>query len=125
MKKETMKFFSEANTYFLFTVNALGMPVARSIKNIVPINEKLYFIMDTTVLPHKELQENDNVAICAYTKNKMLRLDGKAAFDDSKKTRGAISEEDSEFATTSSTVRTAPFCLESVTETLRDYKYKN
>ena len=74
-------FLSQAGTFTLATVE-MNRPRMRVLGLKLNLDGKIYFGVGTFKEVYKQLKENPNCEILAYSEGKFLRWDGKAAFSD-------------------------------------------
>ena len=82
--KEIIDFLAKSGTFYLSTVNENGMPEVRPFGFVMEWNGKPAFSTGTMKKVYRQLQDNPNVAICAYTQDSMqwMRISGKVKFTD-------------------------------------------
>ena len=81
--KEVEKFLDECGTYFLATVDSSNKPKVRPFGTINVYNEHLYIQTGKNKDVFKQIENNSDVEISAFSNGKWIRLSGKLVLDDS------------------------------------------
>ena len=79
--EEVQKFLKECGVYFLATLDG-DKPRVRPFGALNIFEDKLYLQTGKVKNVSKQIQENNNVEICAFTEGKWIRVEGKLIRDD-------------------------------------------
>ncbi len=79
--KEVYEFLKEAKTYYLATVDG-NIPRVRPFGTIDLFEDKLYIQTGKSKDVYKQILNNNNVEICAFSNGKWIRINGKLKVDD-------------------------------------------
>ena len=81
---EIIDFLTKSQTFYISTVNENNMPEVRPFGFVMEWNGKPAFSTGTVKKVYRQLQNNPNVAICAYMPESMqwMRVSGKVKFTD-------------------------------------------
>ena len=79
--KEIYDFLKECKTYYLATVDG-NIPRVRPFGTIDLFEDKLYIQTGKSKDVYKQILNNNNVEICAFSNGKWIRINGKLKVDD-------------------------------------------
>ena len=79
--KEVYEFLKDAKTYYLATVDG-NIPRVRPFGTIDLFEDKLYIQTGKSKDVYKQILNNNNVEICAFSNGKWIRINGKLKVDD-------------------------------------------
>ena len=79
--EEVYEFLKEAKTYYLATVDG-NIPRVRPFGTIDLFEDKLYIQTGKSKDVYKQILNNNNVEICAFSNGKWIRINGKLKVDD-------------------------------------------
>ena len=78
---EVYEFLKEAKTYYLATIDN-DKPRVRPFGTVNIFENKLYIQTGKSKEVYKQIENNNNVEICAFDKGKWIRIEGKLIADD-------------------------------------------
>lgn len=78
---EVYEFLKEAKTYYLATIDN-DKPRVRPFGTVNIFENKLYIQTGKSKEVYKQIENNNNVEICAFEKGKWIRIEGKLIADD-------------------------------------------
>lgn len=78
---EVCEFLKEAKTYYLATIDK-DKPRVRPFGTVNIFENKLYIQTGKSKDVYKQIENNNNVEICAFDKGKWIRIEGKLISDD-------------------------------------------
>ena len=89
---DIVQFIKEAGMFFLAT-SENGQPKQRPFGGVTKLNGRIYFDTITEKGVYKQMVANPQISICAFSKGRWLRIEGRAVPDHSRETLEAITNQ--------------------------------
>ncbi len=89
---DIVQFIKEAGMFFLAT-SENGQPKQRPFGGVTKLNGRIYFDTNTKKAVYKQMVANPQISICAFSKGRWLRIEGRAVPDHSRETLEAITNQ--------------------------------
>ena len=89
---DIVQFIKEAGMFFLAT-SENGQPKQRPFGGVTKLNGRIYFDTNTEKAVYKQMVANPQISICAFSKGRWLRIEGRAVPDHSRETLEAITNQ--------------------------------
>ena len=89
---DVVQFIKEAGMFFLAT-SENGQPKQRPFGGVTKLNGRIYFDTNTEKAVYKQMVANPQISICAFSKGRWLRIEGRAVPDHSRETLEAITNQ--------------------------------
>lgn len=89
---DIVQFIKEAGMFFLAT-SENGQPKQRPFGGVTKLNGRIYFDTNTEKAVYKQMVANPQISICAFSKGRWLRIEGRAVPDHSRETLEAITSQ--------------------------------
>lgn len=89
---DIVQFIKEAGMFFLAT-SENGQPKQRPFGGVTKLNGRIYFDTNTEKAVYKQMVANPQISICAFSKGRWLRIEGRAIPDHSRETLEAITNQ--------------------------------
>ena len=89
---DMVQFIKEAGMFFLAT-SENGQPKQRPFGGVTKLNGRIYFDTNTEKAVYKQMVANPQISICAFSKGRWFRIEGRAVPDHSRETLEAITNQ--------------------------------
>ena len=89
---DIVQFIKEAGMFFLAT-SENGQPKQHPFGGVTKLNGRIYFDTNTEKAVYKQMVANPQISICAFSKGRWLRIEGRAVPDHSRETLEAITNQ--------------------------------
>ena len=89
---DIVQFIKEAGMFFLAT-SENGQPKQRPFGGVTKLNGRIYFDSNTKKAVYKQMVANPQISICAFSKGRWLRIEGRAVPAHSHETLEAITNQ--------------------------------
>lgn len=89
---DIVQFIKEAGMFFLAT-SENGQPKQRPFGGVTKLNGRIYSDTNTEKAVYKQMVANPQISICAFSKGRWLRIEGRAVPDHSRETLEAITNQ--------------------------------
>lgn len=89
---DIVQFIKEAGMFFLAT-SENGQPKQCPFGGVTKLNGRIYFDTNTEKAVYKQMVANPQISICAFSKGRWLRIEGRAVPDHSRETLEAITNQ--------------------------------
>ena len=89
---DVVQFIKEAGMFFLAT-SENGQPKQRPFGGVTKLNGRIYSDTNTEKAVYKQMVANPQISICAFSKGRWLRIEGRAVPDHSRETLEAITNQ--------------------------------